>query len=401
MLLCFAIAIGMVMNVRIFLGYFEFNGNGADIPMAILGLSALISWRLLILRANIWRVPAMRFGLVMMGICLALAFWHGYSQYGFVKWAFFARFLGLLVCFGFFLSGIMVRQIFGYKGLRKMVYTTCFAIIFAIIFEFILKKTHQSWFQYPADSFRFYGLLLNPNAYSFFILINGVVLAYLHKKINLLAVFCGSWLGLGMIITTSATGWVVLALLSIGLIFIRPRFMLASFIGTILLFGAIYGLELIINYFTDWQEIIIMLGTEMQHGFTEVNEERASLFWNGLDLWQEYPYFGAGLGAFIAREYQQYGEYHTIHNGFIWLGAELGIIGGLVFLSPAWQVVMSFFTQKKWRRFSHDFLAMALLLAIALFSMPHDMFFQRIFWFYWGFLMVRQCPPSQIPKLWR
>ena len=35
----------------------------------------------------------------------------------------------------------------------------------------------------------------------------------------------------------------------------------------------------------------------------------------------------------------------------------------------------SFFKQKKWRRISFDCLTIALLLSLALFSLPHDMFF--------------------------
>ena len=69
--------------------------------------------------------------------------------------------------------------------------------------------------------------------------------------------------------------------------------------------------------------------------FTEVKRRTGeSFFGMAWNYGKKINFFGAGLGAFITQEYLKYGEGHTIHNGFIWLGAELGIIGGLLFFNP-------------------------------------------------------------------
>ena len=100
--ICYVIALGLVMNIRIFVGDFEFNANLADIPMAILGLCAIIAWRLQLFNQNMWRVPALRYGLVLMGIILGLAFLAWLSALWFCEMGFFCAILGFAYMFWIF-----------------------------------------------------------------------------------------------------------------------------------------------------------------------------------------------------------------------------------------------------------------------------------------------------------
>ncbi len=384
------IATGLVMNCRIFLGDYEFNFNMADIPTAILGMVTLLSLGWGIIHPKRWLYPHLRWALVVMGLVVLFGFLHGLWVLGLVKWALVARLIGWVVCLGFFMAGMALKWQFGNISARFWVNATALAILLAIIIEYYLKKTHGFWYQYPADSFRFYGLILNPNAYSFFILLTLVIMTYLYKNPQWYNLAMGGVLGIGMIITISATGWVVMGFVGLLMVWFRPRFILGAVLATMVLFALLYGMELIINHFTGLNEFIIIQGTQMQHGFTEVNEERSALFWDGLDLFLANPILGAGLGAFIHNQYQTIGEYHTIHNGFMWLLAEFGLVGMVLFLTPAWVIIKEFF-QFHWNwLLNHHKLIMVLLGVLALFSLPHDMFYQRIFWFYWGFFVARR-----------
>jgi O-antigen ligase len=55
-----------------------------------------------------------------------------------------------------------------------------------------------------------------------------------------------------------------------------------------------------------------------------------------LRLWSEYPWFGVGLGTFVAFNYKTNGIYVTTHNTFLQILVGTGIVGSLCVLFVGW-----------------------------------------------------------------
>jgi O-antigen ligase len=121
-------------------------------------------------------------------------------------------------------------------------------------------------------------------------------------------------------------------------------------------------------------------------------EERLISVLGGLKLFVEHPVFGAGLGAFrnqmIFVSSSQ--PLLLIHSTAVWLLAELGIIGFLVFAIPA-----TYAFANEWARSRKEQASALIVLcfvAFAVMATPADMLYQRTFWLVVGaaLAVVRQ-----------
>jgi O-antigen ligase len=109
-------------------------------------------------------------------------------------------------------------------------------------------------------------------------------------------------------------------------------------------------------------------------------QERLLSLRAGIDLFWRSPVFGAGLGAFQNENIlsSMTGIPLLIHSAPLWLLAELGLVGFVVFALPG---AYAFVTE--WGRAQRDQAAafgVLLMLAFALMCAPADMFYQRTFW---------------------
>jgi O-antigen ligase len=107
--------------------------------------------------------------------------------------------------------------------------------------------------------------------------------------------------------------------------------------------------------------------------------ERMVTLIGGWNMFLEHPIFGAGLGAFrnlniLATS----GIPLVIHSTALWLLAELGLVGFLIFAVPGFYVWFS-----QWRLATRDDAAAIItlcFLGFAVMSGPADMVYQRTFW---------------------
>jgi O-antigen ligase len=112
-------------------------------------------------------------------------------------------------------------------------------------------------------------------------------------------------------------------------------------------------------------------------------QERLVTLVGGWYLFLEHPIFGAGLGAFrnlsiLSAE----GFPLIIHSSPLWLMAELGLVGLVIFLAPPLFVLVSEFRRKD--RDPASRLLVLCLIAFAVMSGPADMLYQRTFWILLG-----------------
>jgi hypothetical protein len=119
----------------------------------------------------------------------------------------------------------------------------------------------------------------------------------------------------------------------------------------------------------------------------ESNQERWATLLYGFEMWRQSPIFGEGLGVFTARSTQWFGHSTVIHNTPLWILAEFGLVGAIVF---------GWFFLKLWGYSvnvgsSRDELAryalLLLLIVFFVFSQFHEMLFQRIIWLIGGALL--------------
>ena len=121
------------------------------------------------------------------------------------------------------------------------------------------------------------------------------------------------------------------------------------------------------------------------------DNERWQSISDGWNLWQHYPVFGAGLGAFVQSRFDAGLPILIIHSVPVWILAELGIVGivvvGGVFVGLLW---LSINMIRDSEYFTWGAGLFVLLAALAVSGSVHDFFFQRSFWFLLGiFVGVR------------
>ncbi len=114
-------------------------------------------------------------------------------------------------------------------------------------------------------------------------------------------------------------------------------------------------------------------------------------------MFWDHPVFGAGLGAFRNQLIPTLeGLPLLIHSTAVWLLAELGIVGFLVFAVPFMYV---FFKEWKYAPIDQTSAFIVLCLAgFAVMSGPGDMLYQRTFWFLIGAALAlgRSQPSEQV-----
>jgi O-antigen ligase len=126
--------------------------------------------------------------------------------------------------------------------------------------------------------------------------------------------------------------------------------------------------------------------------------ERIFSLTEGWKLFKTAPLFGAGLGAFrnLGFEGSTAGIPLLIHSTALWLLAELGVVGFLIFAVPFMRVF-------RWELNNHTEAASAVsilcLVGFAVMSGPADMLYQRTFWLLMGAaLACRETTDSSSPR---
>jgi hypothetical protein len=117
------------------------------------------------------------------------------------------------------------------------------------------------------------------------------------------------------------------------------------------------------------------------------NLEHWETLTHGLEMWQQSPFLGGGLGVFHAKSPVWMGHPQVIHSTWLWILAEFGLLGGAVF---GW---VFFLLARHATRFGRTqpprCILLLLLVAFAIFGLAHEIFYQRIFWLVLGAVLAR------------
>jgi hypothetical protein len=326
-----------------------------------------------------------------------MAFLRGVLEIGVTQWALAGRVFGWLVLLGYISAGYLMVVYAGAHGLRRLSETMIVTGVVVVVLQIILQFFVQwGWIENISLTRNFEGYAANRNAFVFQMLVCvALVLGYSsvrarHQTIGyapllvsnrvfgklssqLFPLFLGVIL-LGLILGSSRAG------LLVGAVVLLAAWISRFAERRVITWGLLYAIVF-------WGMTLIggaTLGGATQSAISSdpsVLEHRESMT-RALDLWLQSPIMGAGLGVFIEKSPLWFRHPLVIHSTPLWILAEFGIVGVVVFGWAFFVVARSGF------KFDAKLPARRalglLLLGFAGFCLVHEIFYQRIFWLVLG-----------------
>lgn len=396
----------LIASITIFFNFYVTYGNAVlnFNPTDLIALCALVIFSIMMLRKQIiveYRIPNLEYIPFLTTFSLLVASGVGFYKFGFSSWAIVNKFMGWFVILGYVFLGLLVKiylkEEFVKHIFKLMAVSLCTIIIFKSIKELSAVKLGIPTLLDES----FYGFAFNRNAFGFQLLTVFLMFYCVsEEKIVNSKKFSNQHLILGVLIY--------------GLImtFSRSSQLVAIFAMT-LLFTLGYSKQTIIYsaavpliFFSFKFVITSITGTDMASTSTPLipynfysgeysDRERWYSIVEGIKIWLDSPFLGAGLGSFISREINFFGRSLIIHNSYVWVLAEMGIIlgGSFIYMGFAFskycliKLIENFSFNKKL-----DFSEVGLLitiLVIGILALAHEVLYQRIFALALGLFIVK------------
>jgi len=402
-------AVAVLFQAHVSLPGGVINLNLAD-PFAILTLAAVGLHVLHAGESPVWRIKQFNHALLAISLILLLGFMRGWLEIGLTQWALVGRLLGWFVLLGYLSAGYLIVAHVGTHGLRRFAETLLSTVVVVVTLQAILRLSDYWGINTGAQlTPTFQGYAGNRNAFAFQLLVGvALLLGYsqtyarcsssLQNPVRLRAysLLLGITLA-GLVWTGSRAGLLTGAIMLI----LAWRGCLAS--RRMLGGGLIFAIVLWFGFWLAAQKDIIegVLSGNLFNLNFQIRDSPVQTFYNGdisnqihmttvihgLDLWQQSPVLGAGLGVFYVLSPVWIGYPEVIHNTPLWILAEFGLLGAAVF---GWGF---FLLARHAARFGKAQPArrvlLFLLVAFAIFGLAHEIFYQRIFWLVLGAVMAQ------------
>ena len=387
------------------------NVNLGD-PFAILGALTLVSmsvvggrWR------RLWRVPYMNAAIVAAALVMVFGFLHGVAVIGVTDWALFNRLIGFAVLICFLLTGALVTTVGGQAGFALLSRVFIAAVAAVVASELGLRLfdgwTTASLFEWEP---RFAGMAGNPNAFATQLaLALAVALPARHvwigRRAGMVELLILGLIAVGVWYSASRAAWgAILCLVALYLLLGRLDVsrLGRSILGALLIIGAVAliglidvglidiglvdrggtfgGLGLVDRGGTFGPNLLGFTLTLEDNTLLQMQQDRWLSLVGGFYLWLEHPVFGAGLGTFIQQQIEATGTPLVIHNSALWLAAELGLVGLLVFLFVPVALIGKLWVDRVWRDEWSGAAILGSLCVIGVMSLVHELAYQRTFW---------------------
>jgi len=403
-------AVLVLFQVYLPIGSGLLNVNLAD-PVVILGGSLFVLRAIGRKQLPDWRVKYVNLFVFMATLWLGLSLLIGASRFGWTNWALINRFAGWFILLAYAATGALITSLAEVGALRVFVLTSVGAAVGIILIDYSLVLAFSTGLDVkglilPSS---IAGFAQNRNAFAFQILmlIGGAMIfleGRMARRLVLSAFICALWLA------GSRSGWISLiclfaASVSIGYATL-PELLKAALLAA--MFAAVPVLVAIVPTAIGAGSIGHILlghtaaaGASLQVLLPDIMPEAASTservlsLVRGWELFVSHPLLGAGLGAFTSLGIPtQSGIPLVIHSSVVWLLAELGIVGFLIFVVPGLYVWLS-----QWRISATDPAAAMIALCFigfAIMSGPADMMYQRTFWIMLGAALAVRREPRQV-----
>jgi len=389
------------------------NFNNKNIQVNLCDPLALISFLILIMKIFLkkelpsWKVKSFNTFIALFVFLLSLSLFKGFLIIGYTSWAFINKFFGLLIILGYLNLGYMIKKNLKFFDLMVFMKWIIFISSSVVFFHLIIRIDVISQLL-PSDfiSFNFQGFQANRNSFSFQLLCSLTVLMGLYKEFSkfnknkdllnfnkdYILFSLGGLILVGIYVSGSKTAYVtliVINLFSLLLKFIDIKFLLKLVIFSSIIYFTFYYLELFLNSLSS-SSVIKTNTFENYNNFEIINSSttiRLNTISVGLELFKKNILLGSGLGYFryISPDFFD-GKYITIHSTPIWILAEFGLITFLVFVNELKNILV--FCFKNLKTFIFSRLIVILLLNFIVFSLAHEILYQRIFWMILGLTLA-------------
>lgn len=383
------VAVAVFFQVHLSLPGGVVNLNLAD-PFAILALAAVGLHALFSRQTPAWRIKHFNLALGAISLLLLLGFLRGWVEIGVTQWALGGRLLGWLVLLGYLSAGYLIVANVGTHGLRRLAETLIASAAVVVMLQASLRLLDH-WGVNTGAQFtpNFEGYAGNRNAFAFQLLaVMALLLGYSQvyarysvrmrhpTRAWIFSVLLGIVLA-GLVWTGSRAGLLVglMVLLVAGIGRLADRRMLG--------WGLIFATILWAGVWLGAQSVPVQSAFSGDYS----DQERWATLTHALELWQESPIFGAGLGVFIVKSSAWLGHPQVIHNTPLWILAEFGLVGVAV-MGWAFFLLANHATRLG-KLLPARRILLLLVIAFAIFSLAHEIFFQRIFWFVLGAVLAQ------------
>ena len=393
-------AIGVLLFYRMHVAFGEtlISINLGD-PLAIFAF-ALVGSLALYKRHLVLDLPrAFLIWLAVVTLTLLLSFLIGVADFGTTSWALNNRLIGWLVLLGYCCTGALWVTFLGAHGLRRLTETLLIAAAIIAVVTVTYYEFGVSMYQ-DRPLWNLEGFSLNRNSFAFELNVTlAAALAFspvmARSGSSRLFVLLCAIIMFAIWRTYSNTGVITMAVLVLSMFAFRVsdrRMTAYAVMASIGVFGCVFFAHTLSDiltgravgagfsgnfYFPDGIERpSFYLGTSLA--------ERWGTIKRGFEIWLENPFFGAGLGYFVNMGLTLNGERLVIHSTPVWLLAEFGVIGTAVIISLPVAYCIKLMREPAQLHAKPNNFLFPLLLCFALFSLPHDIVYQRIFWFVLG-----------------
>ena len=407
------VAVAVFFQVHVSLPGGLINLNLAD-PFAILALAAVSLHVLFARQSPVWRIRQFNLALVVISLLLLLGFMHGWLEIGITQWALGGRLLGWLVLLGYLSAGYVIVANVGIHGLRRFAETLIATAAVIVMLQVILRLLYHWGVDTGAHlTPQFQGYAGNRNAFAFqllavMVLLLGYSQVYASHGIGMqrpgtaMGILIASWQLAGWSdVVRFAHGHIrgVMVLLLAWLGGLADRRMLGwGLIFTTLLWSGVWLMTLkdlvqgiLSGNFLFSENIFLPSALHgsipLTYSRVASSDEHWQTMVRGLEMWLQSPVLGVGLGVFTAKSPMWLGYPQVIHSTPLWILAEFGLLGAAVF---GWAFLLlarhaiRFGRSQPARR-----ILFLLLVAFAIFSLVHEILYQRIFWLVLGAVLAR------------
>jgi len=389
-------AVFVLFQIYVPIGSGLLNVNLAD-PVVILGGSLFVLRAVAKRQWPQWRVSHVNLFALLATLALGYALLLGAWRFGWTNWALVNRFVGWFVLLAYAATGALITSIGDIRALRIFTLTAVGAAVGIIVIDVTLVVAHTAGWHTGSlvTPGAISGFAQNRNAFALqLLMILGGVVVFLEGKRARHLVFATFFAALWL--AGSRSGWISLVCLLAAAVYfgrataaeiLAAAVAAVGFAATLILISHInFGL----HGGGSWSNNLPDLLPEPTS-----TAERVESLSRGWSLFVSHPFFGAGLGAFNHLDIRTgSGVPLVIHSTALWLLAELGLVGFLVFAIFGFYV---WFTE--WRRPTPDLAAALVIfcfLSFAIMSGPADMMYQRTFWLIVGAaLAVPRASPSE------
>ncbi|WP_337875716.1 O-antigen ligase family protein [Elioraea sp.] len=387
-----------------------------------------------------WRGRALGTWMLLAAAAMGVAFLIGVARFGVTPWALGNRLTGLALLAGYLSVGALA--VGGKRALRQLVQMLLLAAATVTVVHLCARiGTAAGWFEIARLPPNFEAYAGNRNAYAFQMLVVATVAAayatvWARGRRAILSVLPMAMVLLGVWLSQSRAGLVtaaalvllafvsgrvhrrslaqalVAAAISVGVITIAPLLpAILDHIGSSFVSGLSKPAAVVA---TAPPAAVVatappapVVATAPPPALQPVSDgERWESLTRGLGLWLDHPLFGAGLGAFVHGHLVETGTPLVIHNTLLWLLAEFGAVGTLPWLGLFLGAVLVALRHLDAAGSRWAVALLGVLGCFALFSLVHDILYQRVLWLLLGALLAlpqaaaeqRSTPQAPRPK---